>query len=198
MERKRNISLLFIIFIISLFLSYHIYNYCITEFNKQKVDNYLIEYEIQDNYRENNIQKIEYQEKSNDYLGVLLIPKLNFKQGFYNINDQRNDVNQNIEVLKGSLMPDIKGSSLIIAGHKGESYLGYFNNLDKLSINDELDIFYHNKKYQYTIFDIYELEKNGKISFTKNIYENYLVLTTCSKKDNRQLIVVAKLVNNAS
>jgi LPXTG-site transpeptidase (sortase) family protein len=198
MERKRNISLLFIIFIISLFLSYHIYNYCITEFNKQKVDNYLIEYEIQDNYRENNIQKIEYQEKSNDYLGVLLIPKLNFKQGFYNINDNRNDVNQNIEILKGSLMPDIKGSSLVIAGHKGESYLGYFNNLDKLSINDELDIFYHNKKYQYTIFDIYELEKNGKISFTKNIYENYLVLTTCSKKDNRQLIVVAKLVNNAS
>ena len=198
MERKRNISLLFIIFIISLFLSYHIYNYCITEFNKQKVDNYLIEYEIQDNYRENNIQKIEYQEKSNDYLGVLLIPKLNLKQGFYDINDKRNDVNQNIEILKGSLMPDIKGSSLIIAGHKGESYLGYFNNLDKLSINDELDIFYHNKKYQYTIFDIYELEKNGKISFTKNIYENYLVLTTCSKKDNRQLIVVAKLVNNAS
>lgn len=198
MERKRNISLLFIIFIISLFLSYHIYNYCITEFNKQKVDNYLIEYEIQDNYRENNIQKIEYQEKSNDYLGVLLIPKLNLKQGFYDINDKRNDVNQNIEVLKGSLMPDIKGSSLVIAGHKGESYLGYFNNLDKLAINDELDIIYQNQKYQYTIFDIYELEKNGKISFTKNIYENYLVLTTCSKKDNRQLIVVAKLVNNAS
>lgn len=197
MERKRNISLL-IILVIAFFLSYHIYNYCIIKFNNQKVDNYLVEYEIQDNYRENNIQKIEYQEKSNDYLGVLLIPKLNFKQGFYNINDERNNVNQNIEVLKGSEMPDIKGSSLVIAGHKGESYLGYFNNLDKLAINDELDIIYQNQKYQYTIFDIYELERNGRISFTKNINENYLVLTTCSKKNNLQLVVVGKLINNGS
>ncbi len=197
MERKRNFSLL-IILVIAFFLSYHIYNYCIIKFNNQKVDNYLVEYEIQDNYRENNIQKIEYQEKSNDYLGVLLIPKLNFKQGFYNINDERNNVNQNIEVLKGSEMPDIKGSSLVIAGHKGESYLGYFNNLDKLAINDELDIIYQNQKYQYTIFDIYELERNGSISFTKNIHENYLVLTTCSKKNNLQLVVVGKLINNGS
>ena len=197
MERKRKFSLL-IILVIAFFLSYHIYNYCIIKFNNQKVNNYLVEYEIQDNYRENNIQKIEYQEKSNDYLGVLLIPKLNFKQGFYNINDDRNNVNQNIEVLKGSEMPDIKGSSLVIAGHKGESYLGYFNNLDKLAINDELDIIYQNQKYQYTIFDIYELERNGRISFTKNIHENYLVLTTCSKKNNLQLVVVGKLSNNGS
>ena len=166
MERKKNFSLL-IILVIAFFLSYHIYNYCIIKFNNQKVDNYLVEYEIQDNYRENNIQKIEYQEKSNDYLGVLLIPKINFKQGFYNINDERNNVNQNIEVLKGSEMPDIKGSSLVIAGHKGESYLGYFNNLDQLSINDELDIIYQNQKYQYTIFDIYELERNEEYLLLK-------------------------------
>ena len=198
MERKRNISLLLIVLVISLFLSYHVYNYCILKFNNKKVDNYLVEYEIQDNYHKNNPQKIDYQEKSDDYLGVLLIPKLNFKQGFYNIDDQRNNVNQNIEVLKESEMPDVKGSSLVIAGHKGESYLGYFNNLDKLAINDELEIIYQNKKYLYTIFDIYELARNGKISFQKNIYENYLVLTTCSKKDNQQLVVVAKLVNNVS
>ena len=195
MKKEKNIKLLSIIFIVALFLSYHIYNYCVDELNKEKVEEYIVTYDDFDNYQENTVTKINYIEEQDNYLGILLIPKLNFKKGFYSIDSKKNNVNQNIAVLNESEMPDVSGSSLIIAAHNGSSYLAYFKDLDKLKINDEVDILYKNKRYQYTIFDIYELEKNGKISFTKNVNENYLVLTTCSKNKNKQLVVISKLVN---
>ncbi len=190
MKNEKTFSLMVIIFVISLFLSYHVYYYCINNFNNKKVDNYFVSQDVMDNYKKIVVEK----EDSNDYLGILSIPKIHFQKGFYNIDDERNNVNQNIEVLKTSEMPNVLGSSLIIAGHKGNSYLGYFNDLDKLEINDEIDIYYNNYKYQYEVFDIYELDKNGKITFSKNIHENYLVLTTCSKKKDKQLIVLSKMI----
>ena len=195
MRKEKDLKLLSIIFVISLFLSYHIYNYCINELNNEKVESYLVNYDVLDNYQNELVTKMDYSEEQENYLGILLIPKLNFKKGFYNIDSKKNNVNQNIMVLKESKMPDIKGSSLIIAGHNGSSYLAYFKDLDKLKVDDEVDILYNNKKYQYAIFDIYELDKNGKISFDKNINENYLVLTTCSKNKDKQMVVMAKLIN---
>ena len=154
------------------------------EINNKKVDN-LIEEEI----KHNNVEKIN---KENSYLGILSIPKINLKKEFYNINDSRNDVNQNIMLLKESTMPDTLGGTIILAAHSGNSYLGYFHDLDKLIINDEIDIYYQNNKYTYIVSKIYEEDKDGDISFNKNISENYLVLTTCSKNSNKQLVILAK------
>ena len=60
-----------------------------------------------------NYQDIE------SYIGYLEIPKIKFKRGFYNIDSSLNTVEANIEIIKGSTMPDVTNGNLIIAGHSG-------------------------------------------------------------------------------
>ena len=56
------------------------------------------------------------------YIGYLEIPKLGFRRGFYNIDSALNTVEANIEVIKGSSMPDVENGNLIIAGHSGTGW----------------------------------------------------------------------------
>ena len=107
---------------------------------------------------------------------------------------KNNDVNKSVMLLKNSVMPDNVNSTIILAAHSGNSYVGYFKNLDKLNIEDKINIYYQKNKYQYTVTNIYELDKNGHILVDKNIHENILVLTTCSKNEEKQLVVYAKLL----
>ena len=191
MKRKKPISLLMLIFALSLFCSYHIYYYCINELNNKKVDKYIEEIVVNNNPKVIVEKTLEAKE---DYLGILEIPKLNLKQGFYNIDSKNNDVNKSVMLLKNSVMPDNVNSTIILAAHSGNSYVGYFKNLDKLNIEDKINIYYQKNKYQYTVTNIYELDKNGHILVDKNIHENILVLTTCSKNEEKQLVVYAKLL----
>lgn len=191
MKRKKPISLLMLIFALSLFCSYHIYYYCINELNNKKVDKYIEEIIVNNNPKVIVEKTLEAKE---DYLGILEIPKLNLKQGFYNIDSKNNDVNKSVMLLKNSVMPDNVNSTIILAAHSGNSYVGYFKNLDKLNIEDKINIYYQKNKYQYTVTNIYELNKNGHILVDKNIHENILVLTTCSKNEEKQLVVYAKLL----
>lgn len=191
MKRKKPISLLMLIFALSLFCSYHIYYYCINELNNKKVDKYIEEIVVNNNPQVIVEKTLETKE---DYLGILEIPKLNLKQGFYNIDSKNNDVNKSVMLLKNSVMPDNVNSTIILAAHSGNSYVGYFKNLDKLNIEDKINIYYQKNKYQYTVTNIYELDKNGHILVDKNIHENILVLTTCSKNEEKQLVVYAKLL----
>ena len=92
-------------------------------------------------------------------------------------------------------MPSEDNGTFILAAHNGNSYLSFFKDLDKLKIDDIVIIHYNNKKYYYSVNDIYEENKNGKININKNIHENILVLTTCSNNKNKQLIIVSKLIS---
>ena len=132
------------------------------------------------------------EEQHDNIIGVLHIPKINFKMGFYNYQSSQNNVNKNITLLNNNL-PDKKNSTMIIAAHSGNSYLGYFKKLDQLDINDIIEIFYNNKKYIYIVDNFYEEDKDGTISYNKNTNDNTLILTTCSKKKNKQLVVISKL-----
>ena len=194
---KRPISLMIIIFIIALIISYKIYyhftdnvgNYYVN--NDIKIDDVKALSNVSVNKIDNDIKEIK--EK---YIGIIDIPKIKLKRVFYNINSSLNDVNKNIMVLKGSKMPNIKGGTLFLAAHSGNSNISFFRNIDLLNIDDEIMIYYNNKVYFYIVSDSYETVKNGKISINKNINENILVLTTCSKNKDKQLIVVSKLVKN--
>ena len=192
MERIRPISMMIAIFSLALVISYHIYYHFIDNVNISKVDNYIIKEETKE-LSTNKVEKINIKEKD-AILGVLEIPKINLKKAFYDIESSENDVNKNIEILKGSKMPDIAQSALFIAAHSGDSYLSYFKNLDLLQLNDNVIIHYQNSKYYYSISDIYEINKDGKINVNKNIHENILVLTTCSKNKGKQLVVIAKMI----
>ena len=59
-------------------------------------------------------------------------------------------------------MPDVINGVLVMAAHSGTNNNAYFTNLDKLEINDRINIYYNNLKYQYEIIDYYKIEKNGK------------------------------------
>lgn len=89
-----------------------------------------------------------------------------------------------------------ENSALVIMGHSGIGINAVFNDLDKLSIGDEVTIYLKDKKYKYIIYEIYMHQKEEKLKIINN--NKYLYLVTCDKKDmKKQLIICAKLVKIA-
>lgn len=133
-------------------------------------------------------------EATNDnYYGRIYIDKINLNEYFYSINDSRNKVDKGIEVLKPSIMPNEDNSRLFLASHSGNSDISYFKNIDKLNINDEVIIYFNNKCYKYNVIDKYEIIKNGTLNI-KEIEDNTVVLITCVRDTNRQLVIIGKLI----
>ena len=87
--------------------------------------------------QENNTTEPEYYEIDySKYLGVLEIPKIGLKRGFYNIGSKYNNINYNVTVVDGTDMPDIVNGNFILMAHSGDSYISYFAYLYKLTIGD--------------------------------------------------------------
>ena len=124
-----------------------------------------------------------------NYIGVLEIPKINIKRGFLNIKDKGNNVNKNLQVIKGSDMPNVKNGNLIIAAHSGNSYISYFKNLYKLSNDDVAYVYFNNIKYTYKVVGKYDAEKNGKVTIHRDNKKNTLTLITCSQTNKTKQIV---------
>ena len=89
-----------------------------------------------------NYQDIE------SYIGYLEIPKIKFRRGFYNIDSSLNTVEANIEIIKGSEMPDVTNGNLIIAGHSGTGWKAFFKDLYKLEVGDEAIVTYAGINYK--------------------------------------------------
>lgn len=141
---------------------------------------------------EENKEQPKQEEKKTynyNYIGVLEIPKINIKRGFLNIKDKGNNVNKNLQVIKGSDMPNVKNGNLIIAAHSGNSYISYFKNLHKLSNDDVAYVYFNNIKYTYKVAGKYDAEKNGKVTIHRDNKKNTLTLITCSQTDKTKQIV---------
>ena len=140
---------------------------------------------------ENKEQPKQEEKKTSNYkyIGVLEIPKINIKRGFLNIKDKGNNVNKNLQVIKGSDMPNVKNGNLIIAAHSGNSYISYFKNLHKLSNDDVAYVYFNNIKYTYKVVGKYDAEKNGKVTIHRDNKKNTLTLITCSQTDKTKQIV---------
>jgi LPXTG-site transpeptidase (sortase) family protein len=149
--------------------------------------------EIKVNIDEEEIKEQPKQEEKKtsnyNYIGVLEIPKINIKRGFLNIKDKGNNVNKNLQVIKGSDMPNVKNGNLIIAAHSGNSYISYFKNLHKLSNDDVAYVYFNNIKYTYKVAGKYDEEKNGKVTIHRDNKKNTLTLITCSQTDKTKQIV---------
>ncbi len=180
-------SLIVITFLIFIFvLLFYLYYYFNLKYEEHLVKNYF----------DTKINKVVINnEEEPSYEGILEIPKINVQKGFYNINDNKNNVNKNIQILKNSTMPNTDNSLLVIAGHSGSGIHSYFTNLDKLAINDEIIIYYQNYKYIYEVIKYENIIKNGILEIPKS-EEKRLILTTCNEQDkNLQLVITAKLKN---
>lgn len=116
-----------------------------------------------------------------DYLGRLMIPKINFNRSFYKIDSVYNDVDKNIQVMKGSSLPDVDGGNLIIAGHSGNVWFSFFKNLYKLKEGNNAYVYYNDTKYTYKVVDIYNVKKNGKVTVKRDRTKRTMTLITCTK-----------------
>lgn len=188
---------------LSIFTGYHLYNYVSHKSDDNKASEFIEEVKKEEEpvdittEEDTPTEEVKIEENYN-YIGVLEIPTIDFKRGFFNIEDTNNNVNKNIEVLTNSDMPDVTNGILAIAGHSGSGRTAYFKNLYKLKIDDEINIYYSNTKYIYKVNRNYEVDKNGIIDISRDKEQTTLVLTTCSSKKDKQVVVIAYLVDKIS
>ena len=115
---------------LSIFASYNIYNYYSYKVDNNKANDFIEEVKKEEppvEIEEEKSSKEETPKEENyNYIGVVEIPTIDFKRGFFNIDDRNNNVDKNIEVLINSDMPDITNGILAIAGHSGSGRTAYF------------------------------------------------------------------------
>ncbi|MCI8346417.1 MAG: sortase [Bacilli bacterium] len=134
-------------------------------------------------------------ESSYNYIAILEIPRIKLKRGLVAINDKNNNVNRNIEIIKGSDMPDIENGNFVLASHSGYSNISYFRNLNKMQLNDFVHVYYNGEKFNYKITNIYDVEKTGQVSISKKNNTNTLTLITCRHNTNKQIVIIAELTS---
>jgi len=167
----------------------------IEEFFELEKEQLIRDVEVNIEEKEEEIVEEEVVNKPSTYLGVLEIPKIKVKNGYYNIGDSNNNVNKNIQLIEKSDTPDTPYGVLILAGHSGDSRVGYFKNLYKLENKDKAYIYYSGKKYIYELVNSYEVEKNGQVSIRRDSDITSLALITCNQKDKtKQVVYIFKLV----
>lgn len=108
---------------------------------------------------------------------LLEIPKISLKQGIFNINDKKNQIDKNVTILNIDISND-KINSLILVSHSGNASNAYFKNLYKLKLNDEVILYYNDRKLIYKVNKIYSNPKNDVFSINKK-HKNKLILITC-------------------
>lgn len=129
------------------------------------------------------------------YMSVIEIPKINLKQGIPEFNSENNNVERNIMAIKESVTPDVSNGAFILASHSGNSSTSYFKNLHKLSIDDEIFIYYKGVKYIYTLSNFYDIDKTGYMDVVRDNTKSTLILITCKKETDKQTIFVNYLKN---
>lgn len=145
---------------------------------------------VQETLKEPN--STSYTEK---YIMGLEIPKIRLKKGIYSKDSKYNSVKYGIQLMKESNLPDDLYGNLILASHSGSSNISYFDSLDKLTIGDEVYIYYQDNKYIYSISNVYEQEKNGEIKIIRDKSQTTISLITCKKNTkDKQLIYIGNLI----
>ncbi len=130
----------------------------------------------------------EKQENKEEIMSIK-IPKLYIDNKIFNFESSLNNIDKNVIILKGSSMPD-KNGVLLIGAHSGTGKYAYFKNLNKININDVVEIKYNNKIYKYKVVKKYLDEKDGSISFNNSNNSRKLILYTCNPNDKKNFLVV--------
>lgn len=129
------------------------------------------------------------------YLGVLEIPRIGLKRGFYGTDSKYNNINYNVTVVGGSTMPDKENGNLILMAHSGDAYISFFAYLYRLEIGDMAYVTYQNNVFKYQIVNIYNVEKTGSVTINRNKEKTTLTLITCTKdSDHEQTIYILERV----
>ena len=158
------------------------------------------EKEVQTPIADNVSDGTVYQQPENEinyskYAGILEIPKIGLKRGFYNTDSKYNTIQYNVSMIAGSTMPDVPNGNLMLMAHSGDAYISFFAYLYRLKVGDSAYVTYQGDKYRYQIVNIYTVPKNGKVAIYRNYNKTTLTLITCTKNDDTtQTVYIAELV----
>lgn len=175
----------------------YLYDYCLDKVEDIKIQEF---YNEQENIDVESEEETPTEEKETptetkiDYVAVLKIPKLNFEKGLCEKGTWCNNVNRNVQILDEASYPNIENGNFILAGHSGSGRTAYFRNVDKLKIDDEIDVIYKGYEYKYKIVNIYDIDKTGNANIIRNKGKTTLTLITCRHNTNKQIIVISELV----
>lgn len=128
--------------------------------------------------------------KENDkIIGTLTINKINLSKDIYDIDNTHNNVDENVTVLNDDT------NLIVLAAHSGPGYIAFFDDLDKLELNDIIKLNFKGKNLEYKVTNIEEQVKDGTIEINKTNKQR-LILTTCSKKDKgKQLVIITEKID---
>ena len=177
----------------------YIYTYLLDKKEDIKIEEfYEVQEKIDDEIIATETPTEEKQEESKqdntNYIAVIKIPKIGLEKGLCEKDSYCNNVNRNIQILKESTYPDIANGNFILAGHSGTGRVSYFRNLNRLSQDDEVSIFYQGKEYKYKVVNMYDIEKTGTANIIRNKEKTTLTLITCRHNTNKQIVVICELV----
>ena len=174
------------------------YDYISTEFFAEKDEDgapVVKKKEEQEEQKEEVIQEDD-PVITNEYIGYLIIPKINLTKGFVDRRSSENDVEKNIYIVDGATYPDVEKGNFIIAAHSGPGWQAFFNDLYQLNTGDQIYVTYKGKKYTYQLTNIYKQEKTGKIAIYRNYEKSTLTLITCTNHDlTSQTVYISELIN---
>lgn len=200
-KNKRYSLIIFLgIFLLLLGVSYNICNHY-QQKKQDSVDNEKVEefFEIKEEKDSDEEVSVEttptLKEETDNYIGVLEIPKINLKKGIVDKTSASNNVNKNIYTLRETTLPDEQiNSHIILAGHSGNSYVSFFRNLKKLDMKDKVYFYYKGVKYIYEVSNKYEIEKTGTTELKQTNISD-ITLITCISGTNKQVVYVATLID---
>ncbi len=148
-----------------------------------------------ENVVSNNSETKNYEVDYSQYLGVLEIPKIGLKRGFYNVDNRYNNIQYNVTMVRGSNLPDVYQGNLILMAHSGDAYISYFAYLYRLNVGDNVYVTYNGVKYHYNIVNIYNVPKSGALRLIRNHEKTTLTMITCTKNDDySQTVYISELV----
>ena len=185
----KNLIKIILILIIYLASCYYIYKADkleeVNDINNNDINqNIIVNRKIKEN------KKIEYNSNiKDDSIGQIIIKKININRKLYNIDNPKNNIEENITILKGSIEPDKVDSIIFVAAHSGYGEKAFFKNLDKLESKDQIIIKYNNIDYRYEVKNKWETNKDGDIEVEKED-KKQLILTTCSPTDKTKQLII--------
>lgn len=207
-EKKRNKTLIFGIIVVIIGVIIGIIPIFI-DINKKEIENTKIDEYLTNTSNKNNekdeeenkqqdsnkdpIDSNETDEKLQDYIMILEIPKVDLKKGIYPKDSDLNTIEKNVTILKESAFPNEENGNVILAAHNGDSDISYFNQLHKMSVKDKAYIYYRGIKYTYVVDKIYDVLKDGDVEIERDPDKNTLTLITCRKNKNKHIVIVLYL-----
>lgn len=138
----------------------------------------------------------EKETKEVNYTFVIEIPSIGLKKGFYGIGVYSNTVSQNIQMLNKSDYPDQEKGNVMLAAHRGNSRVSFFNKLDKTNNGDKVYLYYNGVKYEYILSKRYDIDKTGTAKIVRDYNKNTITLVTCKKNTNDKQVVYIGYLNN--